>query len=195
MIHREPKEERNRISSSRYMGKIDTKAKHRRPVSESAVPSRGQRKRALKKASLIKKIGLNSKHVRQRTDEDDKRVLSVAADEKGISSRPSLAAKASAFQRVSSNKGKRSLMTSEMGQINAVLSAPSFQQDPFAAIQAHLRQTALLTPPIADCKARRKPGKGKVSAKSIGQHAGETRGDRKPKVKPYKARNAKMRSR
>ncbi|CAN0524063.1 unnamed protein product [Ectocarpus sp. 8 AP-2014] len=177
------------------MGKIDTKAKHRRPVSESAVPSRGQRKRALKKASLIKKIGLTSKHVRQRrTDEDEKQVPSVATDEKGIPSRPSLAAKGSAFQRVSSNKGKRSLMTSEMGQINAVLSAPSFQQDPFAAIQAHLRQTALLTPPIADCKAR-KPGKGKVSAKSVGQHAGETRGDRKPKAKPYKARNAKMRSR
>ncbi|CAM9861613.1 unnamed protein product [Ectocarpus sp. 12 AP-2014] len=176
------------------MGKIDTKAKHRRPVSESAVPSRGQRKRALKKASLIKKIRLTSKHVRQRTDEDEKQVPSVTADEKGIPSGPSLAAKGSAFQRVSSNKGKRSLMTSEMGQINAVLSAPSFQQDPFAAIQAHLRQTALPTPPIADCKAR-KAGKGKVSAKSVGQHAGETRGDRKSKAKPYKARNAKMRSR
>ncbi|CAM9217742.1 unnamed protein product [Ectocarpus fasciculatus] len=173
------------------MGRIDTKAKHRRPVSESAAPSRGQRKRALKKASLIKKIGLTSKHVRQTTDD---KVPSVADVEKGIPSRPSPAAKGSAFQRVSSNKGKRSLMTSEMGQINAVLSAPSFQQDPFAAIQAHLRQTALPVPPIADCKTR-KPGKAKVSAKSVGQHAGETRGDRKPKAKPYKARNAKMKSR
>lgn len=43
------------------MGRIDTKAKHRRPVSESAAPSRGQRKRALKKASLIKKIGLTKR--------------------------------------------------------------------------------------------------------------------------------------
>lgn len=65
---------------------------------------------------------------------------------------------------------------------------------PICFRQAHLRQTALPAPPIDDCKAR-KPGKAKVSAKSVGQHAGETRGDRKPKAKPYKARNAKMRSR
>lgn len=43
------------------MGRIDTKAKHRRPVSETALPSRGQRKRALKKASLIKKISLTER--------------------------------------------------------------------------------------------------------------------------------------
>ena len=45
------------------MGRSDKKAKAplRRPVSESAAPSRGQRKRALKKASLISKIGLTKR--------------------------------------------------------------------------------------------------------------------------------------
>lgn len=41
-----------------------------------------------------------------------------------------------AFQRVISNKGKRTLMAAEMGQVNAVLAADSFKQDPFLAIQA-----------------------------------------------------------
>lgn len=42
------------------MGRSDKNAKAplRRAVSETAAPSRGQRKRALKKASLISKIGL-----------------------------------------------------------------------------------------------------------------------------------------
>lgn len=45
------------------MGRSDKKAKAplRRAVSESAAPSRGQRKRALKKASLISKIGLTKR--------------------------------------------------------------------------------------------------------------------------------------
>lgn len=45
------------------MGRSDKKAKApiRRAVSESATPSRGQRKRALKKASLISKIGLTKR--------------------------------------------------------------------------------------------------------------------------------------
>lgn len=40
-----------------------------------------------------------------------------------------------AFQRVVSNKGKKTLMAAEMRQLNAVLATVSFQQDPFAAIQ------------------------------------------------------------
>lgn len=39
------------------------------------------------------------------------------------------------FQRVVSNKGKKTLMAAEMRQLNAVLDAPSFQKDPLAAIQ------------------------------------------------------------
>lgn len=42
------------------------------------------------------------------------------------------------FQRVISNKGKRTLMATEMGQVNAVLAADSFKQDPFLAIQARI---------------------------------------------------------
>lgn len=41
-----------------------------------------------------------------------------------------------AFQRVTSNKGKKTLMAAEMRQLNAVLATASFQEDPFAAIQA-----------------------------------------------------------
>lgn len=51
------------LVSREAMGRSDKKAKAplRRAVSESAAPSRGQRKRALKKASLISKIGLSKR--------------------------------------------------------------------------------------------------------------------------------------
>lgn len=107
-----------------------------------------------------------------------------------------LAVNGSAFQRVVSNKGKRMLMSAEMGQLTAVLNATEFQEDPFAAIQAHLRQTACPAPPTADDdKARRSA----VSAKKVrvGQHSSkkrEGREDKKPRTKPYKGRNAKMRT-
>lgn len=38
-------------------------------------------------------------------------------------------------QSITSNKRKKILMAAEMGQLNAVLAAPSFQQRPFHAIQ------------------------------------------------------------
>lgn len=121
---------------------------------------------------------------------------SVPAEGDTAATRPRPRVKGSAFQRVVSNKGKKMLMSAEMGQLTAVLNATEFQEDPFAAIQAHLRQTARSAPPTAvDHKARR-PG---VSAKKVevGQHSTKRRGgreDKKPTAKPYKGRNAKMRT-
>lgn len=88
------------------------------------------------------------------------------------------------------------LMSAEMGQVTAVLNATAFQEDPFAAIQAHLRQTARPAPPTVDDDKVRTP---RVSAKKIrvGQHSTKKRGgreDKKPPAKPYKGRNAKMRT-
>ncbi|CAM9150139.1 unnamed protein product [Hapterophycus canaliculatus] len=170
------------------MGRINTKAKHRRPVSESAAPSRGQRKRALKKASLIKKIGL-TQHIQRGKDEP--KVSTLMTTEKRVKASPQI--KASGFQRVSSNRGKKTLMKAEMGQISAAMASSSFQEDPFAAIQAHLRHRHMTNPPppVDDTKVR-KPGK--VSSPSIGHHSGDKRGDVKQKPKPYKGRNAKMRT-
>lgn len=39
------------------------------------------------------------------------------------------------YHRVTSNKSKRTLVATELGQLNDVLATPSFQQDPFAAVQ------------------------------------------------------------
>lgn len=44
--------------------------------------------------------------------------------------------------RVISNKSKRTLVATELGQLSDVLATPSFQQDPFTAVQvmsAHLK--------------------------------------------------------
>ncbi|CAM9967682.1 unnamed protein product [Pylaiella littoralis] len=178
------------------MGRIDTKAKHRRPVSESAAPSRGQRKRALKKASLIKKIGLTKRVERGINEHKDEELPALVAREKTTPIPPPPRVQGTAFRRVVNNKGKKALMNQEMGQLTAVLNTASFQQDPFAAVQAHLRQTACSTPsPVIDDKAQR-PGKGKKSTKRVGKHSGEGRGDRrdtKTSAKPFKGRNAKMR--
>jgi len=56
------------------MGRAEkAKAPHRRPVDASAAPSRGQRKRALKKASLLKKIGV-AKRVQQEMPQEQLQV-------------------------------------------------------------------------------------------------------------------------
>lgn len=194
------------------MGRIDTKAKHRRPVSETALPSRGQRKRALKKASLIKKISLTERVQRGTGEPKDGEHAATesllpgsVAGESVLTSTIATGTKLKcpkriAFQRVISNKGKRTLMAAEMGQVNAVLAADSFQQDPFLAIQAHLRQKAQAAPPVVDNKAENTKNKAKTSreareSKRVGKHAQEARGDRgqTAKAKPYKGRNAKMR--
>ncbi|CAM9940713.1 unnamed protein product [Scytosiphon promiscuus] len=172
------------------MGRINTKAKHRRPVSDSAAPSRGQRKRALKKASLIKKIGLTQPIQRGKDEPKDEPTLMRVTDTKG---ERSSGVKPSAFQRVSSNRGKKTLMKAEIGQINAAMASPSFQQNPFAAIQAHLRHRNTTNSPAPVDEAEvSKPGK--LSRKKLGHHSGDRRGDVKPKAKPYKGRNAKMRA-
>lgn len=118
----------------------------------------------------------------------------VPAKGDAAATQPRPRVKGSAFQRVVSNKGKKMLMSAEMGQLTAVLNAAEFQEDPFAAIQAHLRQTARPAPLTVDDKARR-PG---VSAKKVkvGQHSTKRGGreDKKPTAKPYKGRNAKMRT-
>eukprot|EP00904_Undaria_pinnatifida_P002070 jgi/Undpi1/11864/HiC_scaffold_4.g01563.m1 len=184
------------------MGRIDTKAKHRRPVSETALPSRGQRKRALKKASLIKKISLTERVQRVTGEPKDGGDLAEAEDSTIVTGEKLKCTKRVVFQRVISNKGKRTLMATEMGQVNAVLAADSFKQDPFLAIQAHLRQKAQAAPPVADSKTGNPKKKTKVSSTSQGRgsktvvkHAQESRGSRfqSVKAKPYKGRNAKMR--
>eukprot|EP00903_Cladosiphon_okamuranus_P011779 g11072.t1 len=96
------------------MGRNVKKAKAplRRAVSESAAPSRGQRKRALKKASLICKMGL-TKRARESPEDDKLPTAPVSAkDTAGTQPRPRV--KGSAFQRVVSNKGKKMLMSAEM---------------------------------------------------------------------------------
>ncbi|CAN0092711.1 unnamed protein product [Laminaria digitata] len=190
------------------MGRIVAKAKHRRPVSETALPSRGQRKRALKKASLIKKISLTER-VQRGAGEPKNGDLATESGESALTSTIATGAKLKcptrvAFQRVISNKGKRTLMAAEMGQVNAVLAADSFQQDPFLAIQArilaHLRQKAEAAPPVVDSKTDNTKKKAKApregrESKRVGKHAQESRGGRTQsvKAKPYKGRNAKMR--
>lgn len=62
----------------------------------------------------------------------------AATQQASTASRP----KQPAFQRVVSNKGKKTLMAAEMGQLTAVLDASSFQKDPFAAIQVMMGTTA-----------------------------------------------------
>ena len=125
--------------------------------------------------------------------QDEQSNVSVPAEGDISATQPRPRVKGSAFQRVVSNKGKKMLMSAEMGQLTAVLNATEFQQDPFAAIQAHLRQTACPALPVDD-KARR-PG---VSTKKVkvGQHSTKRGGreDKKPTAKPYKGRNAKMRT-
>lgn len=65
----------------------------------------------------------------------DKQLPALVAGGKSIPTPPPPEKQGSAFRRVISNKGKKALMTQEMGQLTAVLNTSSFQQDPFAAVQ------------------------------------------------------------
>ncbi|KAG5191224.1 hypothetical protein JKP88DRAFT_266633 [Tribonema minus] len=124
--------------------------------------SRGQRKRATKRAALVRKRTLVTANVEQRKQEAAKglgsmgglmETLTGAAEDASGPSQKRKAAKAqlrsAPARRIITNKGKRSVAEKELAQLAAVLANESFKRDPFAAIQAHMK----LTLPVEEAAA------------------------------------------
>lgn len=172
--------------------------------------SRGQRKRALRRASLVKKIGVNATsqgaegNDEEEDDEDVPPTTNLPSQSvDGGHSLPGMATQSAStdprptqptFQRVVSNKGKKTLMAAEMRQLNAVLDAPSFQKDPLAAIQAHLRQTTAPISTSTENPKVRGGTKAKTPKRGLNrsQQSRENGGGKNQASKPYKGRHAKM---
>eukprot|EP00611_Tribonema_gayanum_P023984 TRINITY_DN5169_c0_g1_i1.p1 TRINITY_DN5169_c0_g1~~TRINITY_DN5169_c0_g1_i1.p1 ORF type:complete len:172 (-),score=45.56 TRINITY_DN5169_c0_g1_i1:27-542(-) len=155
----------------------------KKPVSSAAAKpsdenlSRGQRKRATKRAALVRKRTLVTANVEQRKQEAAKglggmgglmeTLVGAAEDASGPS--PKRKAKAqlrsAPARRIVTNKGKRSVAEKEVAQLAAVLANESFKRDPFAAIQAHMKLTLPVEEAAAAAntsgqkRARRKKGK------------------------------------
>ncbi|CAM9566224.1 unnamed protein product [Choristocarpus tenellus] len=185
----------------------------------SAMPSsRGQRKRALKKQTLAKKMKMVEKIEKKQPSKRITRGLdgmtglldSLTNGEElptffGSGSGVTTPAQSRTI-RVVSNRGRKKVMELELEQLNAVLRAPVFGEDPFGAIQAHLKQTMAAAPQPKITKVvtnKDRKGKGHSQARKSSQQSveevksgGAGHGHTAwlaGRKKPFKGKYAKMR--
>jgi hypothetical protein len=119
-------------------------------VVNSKVLSRGQKKRQTKKLQYLKREQLVLSSLRLRREQDQKSridgldavraALLDAAAETATKPAPISVRGGSSLLRTVASRQK--LMRREAAQMSLVLQHPSFQQDPFGAIQLHLKNTA-----------------------------------------------------
>jgi Ribosome biogenesis protein SLX9 len=112
--------------------------------------SRGQRKRMAKRENFLRKERLILSSLKLQRDEVQKRridgldaikeaLMSTASNSKskGSVEDPSIQAQPA----VTTNKAKRRLVAGEVEHLSLVLQHPAYQQDPFATMQEHLKNT------------------------------------------------------
>lgn len=125
---------------------------------EGGALSRGQRKRLKRRSAFMKKMGLvrrvaGEKAAAAKTQRDgafaDIAELQASlfqadqAAEVQASNAPAVGGSATSKKRRLSGKQRQKLAVRELGQLRAVQTHPSFQGDPFAAIQLHLQNTVV----------------------------------------------------
>ena len=118
--------------------------------------SRGQRKRMKRRTAFMKKMGLVNRVVQEKAKETKKQQHGAFADLEEL--QKSLFVANSAATAVAtttgdaaktgpkknmSGKQRQKLAVRELGHLKAVHTHPSFQGDPFAAIQMHLKNTVV----------------------------------------------------
>mmetsp|Transcript_7391 Transcript_7391/g.12277 ORF Transcript_7391/g.12277 Transcript_7391/m.12277 type:complete len:217 (+) Transcript_7391:110-760(+) len=116
---------------------------------ENEALSRGQRKRLAKREQFLKRERMVMSSLRLKKLEEQKGKLDgLDAIKEALTSTTSTAKDAQssthhAINQLSSQtvKAKKNLANSEIGHMGLVLEHPSFQENPFAAIQQHLRNS------------------------------------------------------
>ena len=128
--------------------KILSSTKSSHPTGENEALSRGQRKRLAKREQFLKRERMVMSSLRLKKLEEQKGKLDgLDAIKEALPSTTSTATDAQssthAVNQLSSQtvKAKKNLANSEIGHMGLVLEHPSFKENPFAAIQQHLRNS------------------------------------------------------
>ena len=110
--------------------------------------SRGQRKRQAKRDQYLRKETMILKSLKLHKEEEQKKridgldALKEALMETAKASLDKAETREEKRQpSITSNKAKQQILASELNHMSLVLQHPSFQQNPFEAMQAHLRNT------------------------------------------------------
>ncbi|KAL7529088.1 hypothetical protein ACHAXR_006368, partial [Thalassiosira sp. AJA248-18] len=134
------------------------------PENKDEPLSRGQRKRLAKREQYLKREKMVMSSLRlQRLEEQkgkldgldairealgdalspssSKSMISAAKEQLSKSSSTDTTTKSKQLTCTSTNKSKKKVANTEISHMGLVLQHPSFQQNPFAAIQAHLRNS------------------------------------------------------
>lgn len=122
-------------------------------AAENEALSRGQRKRLAKREQFLKRERMVMSSLRLKKLEEQKGKLDgLDAIKEALTSTTSTAKEAHASAHTSTHavehhlsshtvKAKKNLANSEIGHMGLVLEHPSFKENPFAAIQQHLRNS------------------------------------------------------
>jgi hypothetical protein len=109
--------------------------------------SRGQRKRQAKRDTYLKREKLILSSLKLKSEEEQKkRIDGLDAIREALLNTTKNAKKADPAEETSqvqatTNKSKKQLMIKEVAHFNLVLQHPAYQEDPFATMQEHLRNT------------------------------------------------------
>lgn len=143
-----------------------------------AALSRGQRKRLKRRSAFMKKMGLVRRVAQEKEQSSKQQVDGAFADIAELqaslfqsdkeaaaklhqASNKAASAADGGKKRRLSGKQRQKLAVRELGQLRAVQTHPSFQGDPFAAIQLHLQNTVVKANEAAMAASATAKGKSK----------------------------------
>ena len=150
-----PKKEKDEVPSTAESPSQNDKASERQSpttvAADTSSLSRGQRKRQAKREQYLKKekMILSSLQLKKE-DEQKKRIdgldalkeaLMETAAKSSAGTDKSTESKTKPAPTVTSNKAKQQILSSELNHMSLVLQHPSFQSNPFEALQEHLRNS------------------------------------------------------
>lgn len=184
-----------RYSAQRQKKAADDGTEHAPPIEKEAL-SRGQRKRLAKRAQYLKRDKMIMSSLRlQRLEEQKGRLDGLDALREALGAIPDPDPKAiasvpeeTATTPCNTNKSKKKLANAEITHMGLVLQHPSFKDDPFAAIQQHLRNS--LAPEAAKMEE-----KSQKQAEEDGRAEAKKREERKERVRQAKFSKKKSRGR
>lgn len=151
-----PKKEKDEVPSSAGSPSQNDKGSEQQPntaagSADNSSLSRGQRKRQAKREQYLKKekMIMSSLQLKEE-DEQKKRIdgldalkeaLMETAAKSSAGTDASSATKTKPASTITSNKAKQQILSSELNHMSLVLQHPSFQSNPFEALQEHLRNS------------------------------------------------------
>lgn len=150
-----PKKEKDEVPSSAGIPSQNDKGSEQQNSAAGSADncslSRGQRKRQAKREQYLKKekMIMSSLQLKEE-DEQKKRIdgldalkeaLMETAAKSSAGTDASSETKTKPASTITSNKAKQQILSSELNHMSLVLQHPSFQSNPFEALQEHLRNS------------------------------------------------------